>query len=108
MSVWWVRSCRTIFSHLQSGCGVSACRTQPSQLSIPTFRPGQMGVLPEIVSIVTSGTASALASSLAVWLQNRRGDLKVRIRNGRRSIDVDARRLSSPDEALREVLAEAR
>jgi hypothetical protein len=58
-----------------------------------------------IVGVVSSGAATALATSLQVWLAQRRADVKLRITGpGGRQLDLDAKRVSDADGLLNTAL----
>jgi hypothetical protein len=64
--------------------------------------PGTMGASTElIVGVVSSGAATALVTSLQVWLTQRRADVKVNITGPQgRTIVLDAKRIPDAERLL--------
>lgn len=67
---------------------------------------GAMGVSTElIVGVVSSGAATALATSLQVWLAQRRADVRLRVIGPRgRQIMLDAKRVPDAEHLLNTAL----
>ena len=70
-------------------------------------RAGEMGAVSDVLTVAlgSGGVATALVTSLRVWLTQRHSDVKVEIRSADgRSIVVDASRVNEVDAILREAL----
>ena len=67
---------------------------------------GAMGaVVDVIVGVASSGAATALATSLQVWLTQRRADVALKVSGpGSREIDLDARRIPDAERLLNTAL----
>lgn len=67
---------------------------------------GEMGVSTElIVGVVSSGAATALVTSLQVWLTQRRSDVKLNVAGPQgRQVTLDAKRVADAENLLNTAL----
>jgi hypothetical protein len=70
--------------------------------------PGDMGIEAELIQVAFQehGVLVALAGVLGTWIGTRRRTIKLRVRVGKREVEIDASKLEDPDEVAIRLLRE--
>lgn len=80
------------------------------EMDDPEVAPGQMGALPEVLAVAvgSGGALTVLAQQTRVWLQQRRSNVQVQIRDDEsgKTVSVSADHLDDPAGLVRDVLGQ--
>jgi hypothetical protein len=70
--------------------------------------PGDMGIEAELIEVAFQqhGVLVALAGVLGTWVGTRRRNVKLRVRVGKREVEIDASKMEDPDEVAVRLLRE--
>lgn len=70
--------------------------------------PGDMGTVDELIQVAFQqhGVLVALAGVLGTWIGTRRRNIKLRVRVGKKEVDIEASKLEDPSEVAARLLDE--
>ena len=72
----------------------------------PPPRPGHMGGPTDTLQLVADNgeLMTAVATTIGVWLGTRSRRTKIKVTDGERSVEIDAAKLSDPEQVTRRIL----